>query len=231
MSFAYRISAWNRHRKWEIFKQTFPPQAETTVLDVGFGEQEYSSTDNYLEKHYPYLKQVTALTLETPDLFLFNRSDPNAQVPESEIIAKKQTAAARYPQLNIVAYDGKTFPFADRSFDVCWSNAVVEHVGDEAQQIFFLKEIKRVAKAAFLTTPNKYFPIEVHTRTPLLHYLPKPIFDRYLCLVGKEWASGDYMRLLSLNDVRRLLKAADIHDYKIIKNQLYGFTLDFIIIF
>ena len=211
--------------------RTMKPEAETTILDVGFSEQEYSSTDNFLEKHYPYLQQITALTLETPDLFLYNRSDSQVQIPESEIIAKKQSAAARYPQLKIVSYDGKTFPFPDKSFDVCWSNAVIEHVGNEERQVDFLKEIKRVAKSAFLTTPNKHFPIEVHTRMPLLHYLPKPIFDRYLCLVNKKWATGDYMHLLSFNDVRRLLQAADIRDYQIIKNRLGGFTLDFIITF
>jgi len=71
----------------------------------------------------------------------------------------------------------------------------------------------------------------VHTRTPLLHYLPKGIFDSYLKLIGKSWAAGTYMNLLSISDIKRLLAGAGIKDYKIIANKLLGFTMDYIIIF
>jgi 2-polyprenyl-3-methyl-5-hydroxy-6-metoxy-1,4-benzoquinol methylase len=123
-----------------------------------------------------------------------------------------------------------TFPFDKGSFDVSWSNAVIEHVGNRAEQLRFIKEMTRVARQAFITTPNKYFPIEVHTRTPLLHLLPKTLFERYLKLVGKDWATGSYMNLLSLSEIRELLKEADITDFTILKNKLLGFSLDFVVI-
>ena len=207
MSIAYKISAVNRRRKWKIFLETIKPTLKLRILDVGFTENEYSETDNFLEKNYPYPQNITALGIDTPKKF-----------------------RERYPQVKAVKYDGNKFPFDDRTFDVCWSNAVLEHVGNRDKQTMFLKEIKRVAKVAFITTPNKYFPVEVHTRTPLLHFLSKKLFDKYLSLIGKTWAAGNYMNLLSYKDIRKLLKEAGINNYDIIKNRLL-FTLDFVIIF
>ncbi len=208
MTLAHKISAANRHRKWDIFQREISPNALLRVLDVGFSENEYSPTDNYIEKYYQYPEMLTALGVNTPKVF-----------------------KERYPKVKAIQYDGHAFPFGDKEFDVCWSNAVIEHVGNFDKQQFFLSEIRRVASKAFLTTPNRLFPIEVHTRTPLLHYLPKNIFDSYLRLIGKTWATGNYMNLLSVNDIQRLLMKAGIRNYRIIPNKLLGFTMDFIIIF
>jgi SAM-dependent methyltransferase len=207
MSITHKISAYNRRRKWNTFLEIIKPSHYTTILDVGFAENEYSETDNFLEKNYPYPHNITALGINTPKIFL-----------------------ERYPRIKAVKYDGGKFPFGDKEFDICWSNAVIEHVGNREKQLMFLEEIKRVAKIAFITTPNKHFPFEVHTRTPLLHFLPKKCFDKYLFFIGKTWAAGDYMNLLSYKDIRKLLKKAEINNYEIIKNRLL-FTLDFVVIF
>jgi len=71
----------------------------------------------------------------------------------------------------------------------------------------------------------------VHTRIPILHWLPKFVFDKYLVLVGKDWASGEYMHLLSLNDIKSLLADAGIVEFEIVNNRIAGFVVDFIIIF
>jgi len=39
------------------------------------------------------------------------------------------------------------------------------------------------------------------------------------------------MYLLTINNLRELLAKANITDYKIYKNRLVGFTLDFVVIF
>ena len=46
MSFAYKVSGYNRKRKWALFERLIRPTADLTVLDVGFNEIEHSSTDN-----------------------------------------------------------------------------------------------------------------------------------------------------------------------------------------
>jgi len=177
------------------------------VLDAGFSECERSDVGNYIEKHYPYPEGLTALGIDLPVKF-----------------------RERYPSIHAVQYDGTRFPFKAKVFDMVWSNAVIEHVGNREKQLYFLQEIKRVSKRAFITTPNKYFPVEVHTLTPLLHYLPKTVFDKCLVLIGKQWAAGDYMHLLALSDIRSLLADANVYRFKIIRNRIAGFTMDFSIL-
>lgn len=208
MSIAHRISAWNRHRKWSLFLSSFPPAPTTRLLDVGFSEDEHSPTDNYLERFYPNPAQITALGIDKADEF-----------------------SRRYPLVKAVTYSGSTFPFADQSFDVVWSNAVVEHVGDHDRQVAFLAEIQRVGKHGFITTPNRFFPVEVHTRVPLLHWLPKPWFDWLLVRMGKGFASGDYMHLSSRSQFIRMLERAGYRNFRIHDNRLLGFTLDFVAVF
>jgi len=205
MSLAYRISAFNRQRKWDKFVELVRPTATLKILDVGYTDHEYTSTDNFLEKHYPFPEQITALGIEEPREFQQN-----------------------YPQVTVVHYDGVDFPFADGEFDVCWSNAVIEHVGSRASQVKLAAEMRRVAKCGFITTPNRFFPIEVHTRTPLLHYLPKPWFDRYLRATRQDWAAGDYMNLLSESALRSILAEAGVVEPTIMRNRLFGFTVDFV---
>ncbi len=66
-----------------------------------------------------------------------------------------------------------SLPFADQSFDLVFSNSVIEHVGSRDTQARFASEIARVGKLFWLQTPNRYFPIEQHLWTPLVHWLPR----------------------------------------------------------
>lgn len=206
---AGKISRFNRDRKWKHFNHNIEFDSTTRLLDVGFNETEkHETTENYLEKHYPHTQNITALGMFTNGEF-----------------------QKRYPRVTVVTYDGKDFPFEDQRFNVGWSNAVLEHVGSYEDQIHFLKEMHRTCGTCFLTTPNKFFPIEVHTLTPVLHYLPKRIFHWYLNKTGRSWATGSYMNLLSIFSLKKALKKAGITEYKIIKNRLLFFVLDFVVIF
>ena len=204
---AQKISAFNRERKWIYFKNSIYFNENTKILDVGFADIEFSEIDNYLEKKYPFQQNITALGING-----------------------KENFQKKYPLVNAVLYDGKIFPFEDKVFDICWSNAVIEHVGNFDDQVLFINETRRVAKTIILTTPNKHFPIEVHTRTPVMHFLPKPLFDKYLNFIGKKWATGIYMNLLTKRNIKDLLVKAKIDNYTITGNKLLGFTLDFVII-
>ena len=206
-SLAHRISASNRSRKWDVFLKRVKPTPQTSVLDVGYASVEYADTDNFLEKHYPYRSQITALGIDDPRGF-----------------------GERYPEVKVVRYQGGSFPFGDTSFDVCWSNAVLEHVGSREAQVRFIKEIYRVSRVALVTTPNRFFPVEVHTRIFLLHFLPKRIFDRLLVWMGKGWAAGNYMNLLSERQVKSLIHEAGITKYCIVKNRFALFVMDFVVI-
>jgi len=73
----------------------------------------------------------------------------------------------------VVLGDGTSLPFRDRSFDLVFSNSVIEHVGSRAEQARFASEIARVGKQYWVQTPNRYFPVEHHLWTPFVHWLPR----------------------------------------------------------
>jgi hypothetical protein len=72
-----------------------------------------------------------------------------------------------------VAGDGRMLPFRDGAFDIVFSNSVIEHVGGAASQERFAREVARVGRAYWVQTPNRWFPVEQHLLTPLIHWLPR----------------------------------------------------------
>ena len=72
-----------------------------------------------------------------------------------------------------VVGDGRFLPFRDRAFDIVFSNSVIEHISSPEDQQRFADEIRRTGRAYWVQTPDRWFPIEPHLVTPLLHWLPK----------------------------------------------------------
>ncbi len=83
--------------------------------------------------------------------------------------SRKSTAA----RLEYVHGDGCHLPFADQAFDIVFSNSVIEHVGGPDAQARFAREVARVGRGYWVQTPNRYFPIETHLLTPIVHLLPR----------------------------------------------------------
>lgn len=205
---AYHISAANRRKKFALFLRQIRPTRSDTILDVGPNNKEFSASDNYLEKHYPFLPRITALS--PVSLTQFHK---------------------RYPMVRTVRADACRLPFPENRFSVCHSNAVIEHVGSRDRQVEFLRELYRVSRKGFVTTPNRHFPIEIHTRLPLLHLLlPKRHFDWVARKLGKGWATGSYMTLLSKSDLAALLASAGIPEAKIFSQRFCGFPMTFAVV-
>ncbi len=178
------ISLRSRRHKFDLFMETMRPTAGTTVLDVGvddfgFGESGRCGTLNFFEEVYPWQDRITALGQHEGRTFM-----------------------QRYPAASYVQGDALNLPFGDGSFDVVFSNAVIEHVGRRDAQQRFVDEILRVGRRAFVATPNRWFPIEVHTRAPLVHWLPERASHRAYDLIRKPWAKENY--LLGPRDLAKL---------------------------
>ena len=55
------------------------------------------------------------------------------------------------------------------------------------------ESVKALGRRVFVTTPNRWFPVEVHTRLPLVHWLPDPLAHRAYDLARMPWAKENHL--------------------------------------
>jgi Methyltransferase domain len=104
--------------------------------------------------------------------------------------------------------DGCCLPFADKSFDIVFSNAVIEHLASEDQKRM-AKEIDRVGRSWFVTTPNFWYPIEMHHKLPLFQFLPH-FAQSFVQRKWKTWPEGEPINLLSASQLQDLLPGSSV---------------------
>lgn len=201
---ALHISKWvieGRERLYKSLLRYIDLNDIVTILDVGATSDQKNEDSNFFLKKFSACKKVTALSNE-----------------DAGWLEKA------YPGLEFVLGDGRSMPFEDNSFDLVFSNAVIEHVGSLQQQERFLLESVRVArKHIFLTTPNRWYPVELHTLLPFVHYLPKQWHRRILRLLGNEFLSREEnLNLMDIASIKRLLHKNGIHDYRIGTISFFG---------
>lgn len=93
-------------------------------------------------------------------------------LPRLTLVNLEPQDAVLPPGVTFLRADGCRLPFADQSFDVCFSNSVIEHLGSWENQQRFADEARRVARHYYVQTPNYWFPIEPHLVAPFIHWLP-----------------------------------------------------------
>lgn len=132
--------------------------------------------------------------------------------------------------------DGCNMRYADQSFDIAYSNSVIEHVGGYPEQRRMAAEIRRVGRHVFVQTPNRWFFIEPHFLTIFVHYLPWKIAKRLLqfCSLRAWFRSGENTDLKRFADELRFLSYREMKelfpDCEIYKEKWFGMTKSFIAI-
>jgi hypothetical protein len=183
-------------------------EIDDTILNIGATSDRSYNHSNYLEARYPSKERITALGIDDASFL-----------------------EAIYPGLTFVRGDGRDLPFEDRSFDFVHSSAVLEHVGSRFQQEKFLREAWRVArKGIFVTTPNRWFPVEFHTTLPLAHWLPARLFRDVLMALGKDFfAQEKNLNLLSRRALAMRAHQAGVEHFTIRTVALLGWPTNLLL--
>ena len=111
--------------------------------------------------------------------------------------------------------------YADGSFDIVFSNSVMEHLFTLENQACMALEIRRVGKAYWVQTPNFWFPMEPHFLVPGWQWMP---LNARVALL-RRWKCGwrgpcsnraralklvKGIRLLTVKELRQLFLTAKI---------------------
>ncbi len=187
-----------RARRHRMFLEKIRPQPSDTLLDVG-------GFPHFWTQKPPFAARIDTL-------------NPDAAPP----------AKTCGHNIRTLTGDGCHLPFPDRSYDIGFSNSVIEHVGSWERQQQFAAEIRRVSKALWVQTPAYGCPIEPHYMAPFIHWLPQSLqrkLIRWFTPFG--WLERpDRARIAELVATTRLLRKAEMRqlfpDCEILTERMLG---------
>ena len=208
-SLPVRIAAHQRRKMFSAFLALTKIEPEDAILDLGVTSDRTYDHSNYLEAWYPHKGRITAVGIDDARFL-----------------------QVLYPGVRYVSADGRNLPFGDRAFDIVHSSAVLEHVGSREKQVRFLSESWRVArKAVFVTTPNRWFPVEFHTVLPLIHWLPTAWYRSLFTKTGYGFfANEDNLNLLSPRTLAAAARAAGMAGFEVDSVSLLGWPTNLLLI-
>lgn len=192
------LSGKFRQKRFIFFKQLISnlQQNYLTILDVG-------GTENFWERMNFIKPNIDITLLNTYKIQTHNEN------------------------INIVVGDARDMHnFQDQSFDIVFSNSVIEHVGNFDNQLQMANEITRIGKNYFVQTPNYYFPIEPHFHFIYFQLLPINVrvfliqhfdlgFIKKIPNRKKAIEKVNEIRLINRNELKRLFPNAMIYNENI----------------
>lgn len=198
----------NRVGFYKIFSKNIAIKKKFKILDVGSVNSD-NKFNNVFLFYYPHKNRITCIS--------------NQKLNKLEKFFKKS---------KLIVGDCRKMIFKNNSYDVVHSNATIEHVGNRKNQIKFISECYRVSKKfVFIQTPNRFFPVEMHTFIPFIHFLPKKIFRYIIRFFGHKYLSLEKnLNLLTERDLRDYCYKLDIKNFKIKRYKLFGLTSNLILI-
>ena len=188
MSIFTRLSKISRIRKLELFNKLMNPTKEMRILDVGAVISLNSECNLQFIDNYPWENNVSAINLSSEHISLIKQY---------------------YPEVDARVGDACALPWEDKHFDIVYSNAVIEHLGNFEKQKKMAAEIMRVGKSWFVTTPNRWYPFEFHMRLPFVTWLPRNGYIRFGQVISYNHVKRKYMTGIRRDDLR-LMTAKDL---------------------
>jgi hypothetical protein len=186
-----------RQRRVSLFLDLIPLNRPISILDVG-GNEEF-----WLKIWDERCKNISITLLN------LTKENPSGKIPAVSCSG-----------------DARSMSFRDCQFDFCFSNSVIEHVGTFGDQVRMAREVRRVAKAYFIQTPYRYFPIEPHFHFPAWSQLPRNVrlilhqrFDLGYMPRESDWITAltdvEQVRLLSVREMKALFPDGYLYKEKV----------------
>jgi hypothetical protein len=188
------FSAVARRRRMDGLMRTLEIKPGTRVLDLGGSP--------VIWENVPVPLDITILNLP-------------GGIPSFDLDSLDRKTSAH--TFHYVEGDACNVPqFPDRSFDLAFSNSVIEHVGPAEKQEAFAREVVRVGKSYWVQTPSAWFPIEAHTGMPFYWFYPERLrawllrrSQKKLPTWWTEYIAGT--RVLSRRRMAELFPNAPVH--------------------
>jgi SAM-dependent methyltransferase len=181
------FSRWTRKKRMDSFLSVMGPAARTSILDLG-GQPKFWDA-------VPFPLRLTILNL------------PGTVNP----------IESNHHDIHYVEGDAcNVDAIGDGSFEIVFSNSVIEHVGPSNKQASFAHEVRRLGRSYWVQTPSKWFPVEAHSGMPFWWFYPDKVrrffIDRWhKTLPGNPWTQMiEETSVLSKDQMAHLFPEATI---------------------
>ena len=208
-SFIDKITQNKRMEILKVISNYLKNDVLQDVLDIGTTQDIESSASNYIIKNLKGFKIYKSI------------SD---QEINTSFFAKKLKKS--------ITVDFSKSELDEFKSDLVISNATIEHVGSFENQIKMCQNIIKLSKKYFIIiAPNRFHPIDFHTKIPFLHWLPKKIHRKFLSLLGfKLLSKEENLNLLSHNDLIFIMKKLNHSSFTIKSIKFFLFKSNLILI-
>jgi hypothetical protein len=183
-----------------------------------------------LSDAFPSLEEMRVLDLGgTPDTWLRARVRPAAVTLLNSVTSELDLpqSSGRSVDFELVIGDACDPPpeLRERSFDLVFSNSVIEHVGGIYRRQQFADYVAAAAPRYWIQTPYRYFPLEPHWLFPGFQFLPlnvRAALSRTWPLMHTRSTTREGsidtaldVELIGLTELRHLFPDAAIHKERV----------------
>jgi hypothetical protein len=193
------IGACAREQRWQLFGRLFPDIAALHVVDLG-------GTTEWWHRAPVRPASVTIVNLVEP-----------GETSESWLRPVVGDACAARQALSDAG--------CPSSYDMAFSNSLIEHVGGHAARSALAREVLALAPRYWVQTPYRYFPVEPHWLFPGLQFVPMaaraplaarwPLSHSQPADPASAMAEVQWTELIGIAELRAYFPDSEIHREKL----------------